>query len=124
MSRAARPGRGRAAPPPPPPDTTPPCATAFTSRAFRARLAEHVLTQRRGGHRDPESQAFIESWFSKLKQRLVWREEFETLDQARAAIGAYIDRYHHRPHSSLAYRTPREVAATWQDHTDDLTLAA
>jgi putative transposase len=98
--------------------------TAFTSRAFRARLAELAITHRRGGYRDPESQAFIESWFSKLKLRCVWREEFETLDQARAAIGAYIDRYHHRPHSGLAYRTPREVAATWQDHRDDLTPAA
>jgi putative transposase len=98
--------------------------TAFTSRAFRARLAEHGITHRRGGYRDPESQAFIESWFSKLKQRLVWREEFETLDQARAAIAGYVDRYHHRPHSGLAYRTPREVAATWQHHRDDLTPAA
>ena len=41
-----------------------------------------------------------------------------------AAIGAYIDGYHHRPHSGLAYRTPLEVAATWQDHRDDLTPAA
>ena len=98
--------------------------TAFTSRALRARLAEHGVTHRRGGYRDPESQAFIESWFSKLKQRCVWREEFETLDEAREKIGAYIDRYHHRPHSGLAYRTPREVAATWKDHDDQLTPAA
>ena len=98
--------------------------TAFTSRAFRARLADHGITHRRGGYRDPESQAFIESWFSKLKLRLIWREEFETLDQARAAITDYINGYHHRPHSGLAYRTPREVAATWQDHRDDLTPAA
>lgn len=79
---------------------------------------EHEIVHRRGGYRDPESQAFIESWFSKLKERCVWREEFETLEQARAAIGAYIERYHHRPHSGLAYRTPREVAATWKDHDD------
>ena len=98
--------------------------TAFTSRAFRARLAEHAISHRRGGYRDPESQAFIESWFSKLKQRCVWREEFETLDQARAVIGAYIDGYHHRPHSGLAYRTPREVAATWKDHDDQSIPAA
>jgi hypothetical protein len=32
---------------------------------------------RRGGYRDPESQAFIESWFGKLKQRLAWRSELE-----------------------------------------------
>ncbi len=43
--------------------------TAFTSRAFRARLAELGIVHRRGGYRDPESQAFIESWFSKFKQR-------------------------------------------------------
>jgi putative transposase len=98
--------------------------TAFTSRAFRARLAEHGITHRRGGYRDPESQAFIESWFSKLKQRCIWREEFETLDEARHAIGAYVDRYHHRPHSRLAYRTPREVAATWKDHDDQSIPAA
>jgi putative transposase len=64
--------------------------SAFTSRAFRRRLGELGITHRRGGYRDPESQAFIESWFSKLKQRCIWREEFETLDQARAAIGAYV----------------------------------
>jgi putative transposase len=98
--------------------------TAFTSRAFRARLAEHQVGHRRGGYRDPESQAFIESWFAKLKQRCIWREEFETLDEARAAIGAYIDTYHHRPHQGLAYRTPREVAATWQDHRDQSIPAA
>jgi len=98
--------------------------TAFTSRAFRARLAELGVAHRRGGYRDPESQAFIESWFSKLKLRCVWREEFETLDEAREKIGAYIDRYHHRPHSRLAYRTPREVAATWKDHDDQSIPAA
>jgi putative transposase len=98
--------------------------TAFTSRAFRARLGELGIAHRRGGYRDPESQAFIESWFSKLKQRCVWREEFETLDEARAKIGAYIERYRHRPHSRLAYRTPREVAATWKDHDDQSIPAA
>lgn len=89
--------------------------TAYTSRAFRTRLAEREVRHRRGGYRDPESQAFIESWFSKLKLRCIWREEFETLEQARAAIGAYVDRYHHRPHQGLNYRTPLEVAETWKD---------
>jgi len=89
--------------------------TAYTSRGFRARLRELEIAHRRGGYRDPESQAFIESWFGKLKERLIWREEFETLDQAREAIGAYVERYHHRPHQFLGYRTPKEVRRTWED---------
>jgi putative transposase len=88
--------------------------TAYTSKAFRARLSELEITHRRGGYRDPESQAFIESWFSKLKLRCVWREEFETLDEARQKINTYINSYHHRPHSGLGYKTPAAIAATWK----------
>ena len=92
--------------------------TAYTARCFRAQLAELGIAHRRGGYRDPESQAFIESWFSKLKERCVWREEFEALDDARHAIGAYVERYHHRPHQFLGYRTPKEVRKTWEDVQD------
>jgi putative transposase len=89
--------------------------SAFTARKFRGRLAELEIRHRRGGYRDPESQAFIESWFGKLKQREVWLNEYETLDDARRGIGAYVDRYHHRPHSGLNYRTPTEVRQTWEN---------
>ena len=89
--------------------------SAFTARRFKARLAELGLRHHRGGYRDPESQAFIESWFGKLKEREVWLNEYETLDDARRGIGGYVDRYHHRPHSSLNYRTPLEVRETWED---------
>ena len=89
--------------------------SAFTARAFKAVLSGLGIAHRRGGYRDPESQAFIESWFGKLKQRCIWRHEFENLDQAREAIENHVEHYHHRPHSRLDYRTPREVAATWND---------
>ena len=99
--------------------------SAFTARAFKAVLAALGIAHRRGGYRDPESQAFIESWFGKLKERCVWRHEFETLEQAREVIGAYVDHYHDRPHSRLDYRTPLEVAATWNDggHTQLIPAA-
>ncbi len=90
--------------------------SAFTARRFRAKLAVLGIRHRRGGYRDPESQAFIESWFGKLKEREVWLNEYETLDDARRGIGGYVDRYHHRPHSGLNYRTPDEVRRTWEDH--------
>ena len=94
--------------------------SAFTARATRLVLSGLGVSHRRGGYRDPESQAFIESWFRYLKERCVWRHEFETLDQAREVIAAYIDHYHHRPHSRLNYRTPSEVRQTWDDATGPL----
>jgi putative transposase len=57
--------------------------------------------------------------FAKLNERCVWLHEFETLDGAREVIASYIDRYHHRPHSSLDYRTPAEVVQTWDDAPGD-----
>jgi putative transposase len=99
--------------------------SAFTARATQAVLAGLRVAHRRGGYRDPESQAFIESWFSKLKERLIWRMEFETLEQLRAELVAYVERYHHRPHSGLNYRTPKEVRQTWDDAQEQpLKLAA
>jgi putative transposase len=93
--------------------------SAFTARRFKAVLSGLGIAHRRGGYRDPESQAFIESWFGKLKEREVWRSEYETLDEAREAIGSYVDRYHHRPHSSLDYQTPEEVRQTWEDAPEE-----
>ena len=98
--------------------------SAFTARRFRKRLGELGIKHRRGGYRDPESQAFIESWFGKLKEREVWLNEYETLDDARRGIGGYVDRYHHRPHSKLNYRTPLEVRRTWEDLPEHQKQAA
>jgi putative transposase len=98
--------------------------SAFTARSTRLAISALGVTHRRGGYRDPESQAFIESWLRYLKERCVWRNEFETLDQAREVIATYIDHYHDRPHSRLNYKTPREVRATWDDATGQLQKLA
>ena len=95
----------------------------FTSKDFRRHLSSRGITHRRGGYRDPESQAFIESWFGQFKKRCAWRAEWETIDQARDDIAAYIDSYHHRPHSGLGYRTPTDVAVTWREGQDLQTEA-
>ena len=89
--------------------------SAFTARSFKQVLSALGIVHRRGGYRDPESQAFIESWFGKLKEREVWLNEYETLDDARRSIGGHVEGYHDHPHSGLDYRTPREVRQTWDD---------
>jgi putative transposase len=88
---------------------------AFCANTTLEILRRLGIQHRRGGYRDPESQAFIEAWFSKLKEREVWPNQYQTLTDAETGIQRYIDRYHHRPHSNLAYQTPLEVAATWRN---------
>ena len=98
--------------------------SAFTARSTRLAISALGVAHRLGGYRDPENQAFIESWFRYLKERCDWRNEFETLDQASEVIAAYIDHYHDRPHSRLDYRTPCEVRATWDDTQEALQKMA
>jgi putative transposase len=43
--------------------------SAFTARRFKAKLAELGITHRRGGYRDPESQAFIECHEGRPRRR-------------------------------------------------------
>jgi putative transposase len=59
----------------------------FTSRDFRKHLSARGVLHRRGGYRDPESQAFIESWFGQFKKRCAWRAQWESIEQARREIG-------------------------------------
>jgi putative transposase len=39
--------------------------SAFTARAFKLVLSGLGIAHRRGGYRDPQSQAFIQSWFPR-----------------------------------------------------------
>jgi transposase InsO family protein len=70
-------------------------------------VIDDAITHRRGGYCGPESQAFIESWFSKLKQRCVWREEFETSPRPATARPRTLAL---EPLTCLKSRTPRPAA--------------
>ena len=54
--------------------------------------------------------AVVESFFSTLKQELVYRRDFSTHDEARAAIFEYIEGFYNRTrrHSTLGYLSPME----------------
>src|SRR4051812_44078253 len=55
----------------------------------------------------PGSEATV-AWLKTLPSPV--RVVYEAGPKARRGIGGYVDRYHHRPHSGLNYRTPHEVA--------------
>ena len=96
----------------------------FTSRDFRRHLPARGLAHRRGGYRDPGSQAFVESWFGQFTKRLAWRSGWGSLEQARRQVAAYVGGYRRRPHSGLACRTRDGVATTWRPDPDVLQTPA
>ena len=62
---------------------------------------------------NPYDNAKAESFMKTLKQEEVDGRAYRDLDQARAAIGAFIEDVYnrHRLHSALAYRPPAEFEA-------------
>ena len=88
--------------------------SALTARRFKARLAARYPppTRRLPRLRIP---GLHRKRLGKLKERELWLNDYETLDQARRGIAGYVARYHHRPHSGLDYRTPHEVRRRWED---------
>jgi putative transposase len=61
----------------------------------------------------PWQNGYAESFHSKLRDEFLDREEFESQPQAQAMGLLWKEEYNtERPHSSLAYQTPAEYAAT------------
>jgi transposase InsO family protein len=61
---------------------------------------------------NPWENAYSETFNSRFRDELLDREMFETLKEAKVIIEDHrLDYNHHRPHSSLGYRTPAEFAA-------------
>lgn len=61
----------------------------------------------------PWENAYSETFNGRLRDELLDREEFETLEEAKVLLEDHrLDYNHRRPHSSLGYRTPAEFAAS------------
>ena len=63
--------------------------------------------------------ALAESFFSVLKNELVYRTVFATQTIARRAVADYIEVFYNRIrlHSALGYKTPHEVADNYRENT-------
>lgn len=66
------------------------------------------------GYDAPDDNAYIERVIRTVKEEEIWPNVYDTLSEARAAIGDYVNYYNQdRIHSALGYRTPNEVAAAY-----------
>lgn len=82
----------------------------YTSRDFRRLLNEHRALQSLSRPRQCWDNAVAESFFSTLKEELVYRSTFPTQAVARAAIFEFIEVFYNRGrlHSTLDNLTPAE----------------
>ena len=80
----------------------------FASAAYRQVLARHGLLASMSRAGNCYDNAFIESFWSRLKYELVYHHRFATRAEARTAIFDYIETFYNRTrlHSSLAYQSP------------------
>jgi len=91
--------------------------TQYTSGDYRRQLTELGIVPSMGRTGVCWDNAMAESFFSALKNELVYRTVFPTRKHARRAIAEYIEVFYNRQrlHSGLDYKTPEE---TYQAHLD------
>jgi len=91
--------------------------TQFTAAHYRGVATTLGVRLSRTAYRHPDGNAFIERMFRTLKEEAIWPNEFDSYDQALAAIQAWITDYNtERPHASLGERTPAEARTEAVQH--------
>lgn len=82
----------------------------YAGGAFRKRLVKKKIDQSMSRSDNPYDNAFMESYFSRLKAELLQNGAFEHIEDARTEIFEYIEMYYNtqRKHSALNYKSPME----------------
>ena len=79
----------------------------FTSVAFTGVLADNGIAISMDGRGAWRDNVFVERLWRSVKYEEVYLRAYDSVSQARASLGRYLDFYNRkRPHSSLDARTP------------------
>ncbi|MFD2937743.1 IS3 family transposase [Spirosoma flavum] len=82
----------------------------YIDKGFRLTLKDNQLRQSMSRPDDPYDNAFMESYWSRLKAELIQDGIFQNLEDARTELFEYIECYYNRKrkHSSLGYLSPEQ----------------
>ena len=81
----------------------------FTSEAFTGLLRDHGVASSMDGRGSWRDNVFVERLWRSVKYEEVYLKAYDSVSEARAALGRYFDFYNgRRPHSSLGGMTPDE----------------
>ncbi len=79
----------------------------FTSVAFTGLLLENGITISMDGRGAWRDNVFVERLWRSVKYEEVYLRAYDSVGEARASLGRYLDFYNRRrPHSSLDAQTP------------------
>lgn len=79
----------------------------YIADAFGSELAWLGITHSHSFVREPQCNGVIERFIRTLKEQCIWLHRFESLEEARVTIGAFIERYNHEwLIERLDHRTP------------------
>jgi len=93
----------------------------FTSAAFTGLLLENAVAISMDGRGSWRDNVFVERLWRSVKYEEVYLRAYDSVGEARASLGRYLDFYNRRrPHSSLAARTPDSA---YFDHLPQLAAA-
>jgi len=82
----------------------------FTSAAFTGLLAANAIRISMDGKGAWRDNVFVERLWRSVKYEEVYLKAYDSVAEARASIGRYLDFYNRkRPHSSLGARTPDQA---------------
>ena len=82
----------------------------FTSEAFTGVLSRHGVAISMDGKGAWRDNVFVERIWKSVKYEEVYLRAYDSVGEARASIGRYLNFYNrHRPHSSLDRKTPDEA---------------
>ena len=93
----------------------------FTSVAFTGLLQEKHIAISMDGRGAWRDNVFVERLWRTVKYEEVYLRAYDSVSDARASLGRYLDFYNaHRPHSSLMARTPERA---YLDHLPQVLAA-
>jgi len=90
--------------------------SVYGAASYREVLALHGLQPSMSRKGNCHDNAVAESFFSTVKNETTHHSVYDTRQDAKAAIGEYIEMYYNRarPHQTLGYRTPAQAEAQFQ----------
>jgi len=93
----------------------------FTSAAFTGMLLDNAIAISMDGKAAWRDNVFVERLWRSVKYEEVYLRAYDSVGEARASIGRYLDFYNRkRPHSSLDARTPDQA---YFDHLPQVAAA-